>query len=121
VTAVTVALLLVGVKALFFFADNGFRDPGLGGPLSCRSGADCVYQRYLADGRGADLTAQGVIDSASFGRFYWSQQLATATFLLLGTTGAAVVGGVLFGATQRKRPDGLVSGAPGVSGIATGR
>jgi hypothetical protein len=119
VTAVTVALLLVAVKALFFFADNGFRDPGLGGPLSCRPGADCVYQRYLADGRGADLSAQGVTDAASFGRLYWGQQLATATFLLLGTTGAAVVGGVLFGATQRKRPNGLVPGSPGASGVAT--
>src|SRR6478672_9372743 len=30
VTGLTIAILLLGVKALFFFADNGYRDPGLG-------------------------------------------------------------------------------------------
>ena len=29
-----VALLLV-LKALFFYADNGYRDPGLGAPITC--------------------------------------------------------------------------------------
>ena len=53
VTGLTMAVLLLGVKALFFFADNGYRDPGLGGSIACSSGAECVYQRYLEiEGRG---------------------------------------------------------------------
>ena len=36
VTGLTAAVLLLAIKALFFYADNGFRDPGLGGPISCR-------------------------------------------------------------------------------------
>ena len=34
-TAVTFALLFLGVKALFFAADNGYRDASTGGSLSC--------------------------------------------------------------------------------------
>jgi len=52
VTGLTAAVLLLAIKALFFYADNGFRDPGLGGSLTCTVGPDCVYQRYLDDGRG---------------------------------------------------------------------
>ena len=38
VTGLTLAALLLGVKALFFVADDGYRDPGLGG-------SDLVYLR----------------------------------------------------------------------------
>ena len=50
------ALLLLGIKALFFYADNGYRDfTGQGGSSPAPAGADCVYQRYLDAGRGPDL------------------------------------------------------------------
>jgi hypothetical protein len=104
-TAITAALLLLAVKALFFYADNGYRDPGLGGSIACQSGAECVYRRYLADGRGEELIDQGIDDVASFTTFYWSQQATTAGFLLIGMTAAAVAGGVLFRVTQRGRPE----------------
>ena len=94
VTGLTLAALLLAVKVLFFSADNGYRDESAGGALSCDAGAGCVYERYLADGRGADLVAQGVTDADSFGRFYWSQQLATAG-LLVGLCGAGGLGGSL--------------------------
>ena len=32
VTGLTAAALVLVIKALFFYADNGYRDPGLGGP-----------------------------------------------------------------------------------------
>jgi hypothetical protein len=94
VTGLTLAALLLATKALFFAADNGYRDASAGGSLSCAPGGDCVYQRYLADGRGPDLAARGVTDSHAFGRFYWGQQLATAG-LLLGLSGAGGLGGAL--------------------------
>ena len=115
VTGVSFALVLLGVKALFFFADGGYRDPALGGPLSCRSGADCVYQRYLADGRGADLEAVGVTDVESFSAFYWSTQWSTAGLLIVLSTAGSLGGGVLYGTFRPKpdapRPDGR-EGAP---------
>jgi hypothetical protein len=106
VTGLTLAVLLLGVKALFFFVDNGYPDfnrvdsSGTPVPPSCESGANCVYSRYLADGRGAALAAQGVTDDASFTSFYWNQQLATAGLLLVLTSAAGLGGGLLYGAAR---------------------
>ena len=98
VTAATMALLLLCVKALFFYADNGYRDASLGSRLECRSGPECVYARYLVDGRGPGLEAAGVTDVGSFTSFYWSQQLSTMTTVfvlaLVGGLGGALVYGV---------------------------
>ena len=95
VTGLTLAALLLAVKGLFFFADSGYPDFNRvdenGNPIPpfCDPGAGCVYARYLADGRGDALAAEGVTDAASFTPFYWSQQLATAGILLVLTSGAA--------------------------------
>jgi hypothetical protein len=102
-TGATMALLLLGVKALFFNADNGFRDPGLGGPIACQPGADCVYRRYLDAGRGPDLRGAGVTDASSFAAFYWGQQLATAGLLFAVTTAGGLGGAVLY-ALFRPKP-----------------
>jgi len=113
VTALTFAALLIVVKGLFFFADNGYPDfnrideDGNAIPPSCVSGADCVYQRYLADGRGAALADQGVTDTDSFAGFYWNQQFVTAGLLLGLTTVAGLGGGAVYAAT---RPRGAVAG-----------
>jgi hypothetical protein len=101
-TGLTAALLLLAVKALFFAADNGYRDPGLGGSLNCRGGADCVYQRYLDQGRGRDLAAAGVHDADSFAALYWNQQLETAGLLVLLATTGSVGGAVLYGLFKPK-------------------
>lgn len=100
----TVALLLV-VKGLFFFADSGFRDPGLGGPLVCEVGADCVYERYLDAGRGPELEAAGVTDAASFAALYWGEQFANAGVIVAVTALGGVTGAGVFGvARPRTRP-----------------
>ncbi len=102
VTGLTLALLLLMVKALFFAADNGYRDGSLGSPLPCAGGADCVYARYLDDGRGPQLEAAGVTDVASFSSFYWQQQLATAGLLLGLTVITGALGGAVYGLTRPK-------------------
>lgn len=105
VTGLTLAVLLLAVKALFFYADNGYptynRTDSSGAviPPTCQTGAECVYQRYLAD-QGPALAAAGVTDAASFQRLYWDQQLGTAASLLAFAVGAALVGGVVFGITR---------------------
>jgi hypothetical protein len=112
-TALTFALFLLLVKALFFFGDNGYRDRSFGGPLpNCQTGADCVYQRYLADGRGDDLASVGVTDAATFTGFYWTQQVRNAGILFVLTTVGAVGGGVLYALTNRRRPAPSASAAP---------
>ena len=110
VTGLTMAILLLGVKALFFYADNGYRDASAGGPITCSSGPDCVYQRYVIidDGaRAADMQAAGVTDAASFSAFYWSQQFAVAGLLVVVTTAGGLGGALLYGVF---RPKPAVSG-----------
>ena len=57
-TGLTFAMLLLALKSIFFFADTGYRDfnradaAGQPIPPTCSTGADCVYARYLALGRG---------------------------------------------------------------------
>jgi len=101
ITGLTMAVLLLVVKALFFFADNGYRDPGLGGSLTCSGGADCVYVRYREDS-GAELAAAGITDAASFTGFYWGQQVSSAGTVLLLTLAGGLGGGLLYGTFRPK-------------------
>lgn len=102
VTGLTAAALLLLVKGLFFYADNGFRDPGQGGQITCAAGADCVYQRYLQAGRGPDLAVAGVTDPASFTGFYWNEQFGSAGTVLLLTTLGGLGGAGLYGVFRPK-------------------
>ncbi len=105
VTGVTYAILLLAVKALFFSVDGGYRDASAGGPLVCTTGADCVYERYLAADQGPAFEAAGITDVATFSAFYWSQQLSNAGLTLLLSTGGALGGGVMFGFANRRKPE----------------
>ena len=120
VTGVAMAILLLGVKALFFYADNGYRDASAGGPITCSSGPDCVYQRYLLveDGaRVAGLEAAGVTDAASFATFYWSQQFAVAGLIVAVTTVGGLGGALLYG-LFRPKPLSPTPGSPERSAAA---
>lgn len=112
VTGLTFAILFLGVKALFFAADNGYRDTSSGGPLTCQTGADCVYRRYLAIGRGPAFEAAGVTDVGSFTALYWREQLSTAGLTFLLATGGALGGAFVYGTTNRRRPDNGVVAKP---------
>lgn len=102
VTGLTAAALLLVVKVLFFYADNGYRDPGQGGPLLCEVGAGCVYERYLDAGRGPDLAAAGVHDAASFTGLYWGEQLGSAGTIVLLTGMGGLGGAALYGLFRPK-------------------
>jgi hypothetical protein len=112
VTGLTAAVLLLSIKALFFYGDDGFRDPGEGGrvtvdkddgrPAACQTGADCVYQRYLQAGRGEDLVAAGVTDAGSFTTFYWNEQFGSAGTILVITTLGGLGGAALYGVFRPK-------------------
>jgi hypothetical protein len=107
-TGLTLAVLLLGTKAIFFFADNGYPDfnrvneTGQAIPPSCQTGADCVYQRYVAAGNGDELATAGVTDAASFTSFYWGQQFSTALTLIVLTEAGALLGGLAYGFTRPK-------------------
>jgi hypothetical protein len=109
VTGLALAALLLAVKALFFFADNGYPDfnrldaeTGQPIPPLCENGAGCVYARYVAAGNGDELASAGVVDAASFTSFYWAQQASAALTIVLLTLVGALVGGVAYGLTRPK-------------------
>lgn len=109
VTGLSAAVLLLVVVALFFFADSGYRDPGLGGQLACDVGAACVYERYLEDGKGPELAAAGVTDAVSFTGFYWREQLSTGGVIILLTTLGSLGGAGLYGLSRPKSVPGSVA------------
>jgi hypothetical protein len=105
ITGVAAAVLLLGVKVLFFYGDNGYRDQSAGGPITCSSGAECVYQRYVVvdnGGRVAALEAAGVTDAASFTAFYWTQQFTVAGLVVAFTTIGGLGGAALYGVFRPK-------------------
>ncbi len=104
ITAITYAVLLLGVKAMFFNLDNGYRDGSSGGPLVCTTGPDCVYKRYIAANQGPALTAAGVTDVAGFTALYWREQATSAGTTFGLALGGALMGGLMFGAANRRRP-----------------
>ena len=110
VTGLTTALLILVLKSIFFYADTGYPDfnradrDGKPIPPYCQTGADCVYRRYLALGREADLRAAGVTDPATFGAVYWNQQFTVAGALLLATTAGGLGGAAMYGALRPKPP-----------------
>lgn len=118
VTGITYALLLLAVKALFFSVDGGYRDASTGGPLTCQTGAECVYQRYLAAGPDEveALAAAGVTDVASFSALYWREQGTSALTVLLLSTAGALGGGFIFGVSNRRRPGDATTGTKATAG-----
>jgi hypothetical protein len=107
-TGLTLGLLLLVVKGLFFFADTGYPDfnrvdaDGRPIPPFCDVGAACVHARYLAAGRGPALEAAGATDLARFTALYWQQQLSTAATIVILPIGASILGGVVYGLTRPK-------------------
>jgi hypothetical protein len=103
-TAITFVLVFLGVKALFFSVDNGYRDASTGGPIECTTGGDCVFRRYLAD-QPEVLAVNGITTADGFTGFYWNQQLNAAAGLALATILTAAAGGVVFRITNATPPD----------------
>jgi hypothetical protein len=100
VTGVSLALFYAAVRLLFVYFDAGYRPEPQGGQLDCARGPECVYMRYVAEGRGDTLAEAGITDAASFERAMLSEQLDGA-ILLTGLTLAGAVGAGVVRAVRR--------------------
>jgi hypothetical protein len=114
-TALTLAVCFLATKWIFFSADNGYRNTASGGPIAgCEPGPDCVYQRYLAEGKGPEFEAAGITTVEEFTAFYWSEQLGTASTVfilgLLGGLGGAAIYGI---ARPKAGSAGVIAPDPG--------
>ena len=122
VTAVTFALLFLGVKALFFAADNGYRDASTGGSLTCTAGRRLRVPALRRAPARASSRRPGSRTSTSSRAFYWNQQLNTALGLVIATVVASAAGGVVFRLTNstlpatqhRRRRTGRLTRPPGI-------
>jgi hypothetical protein len=85
VTGLSLALMYVGLRLLFVYADSGFRPEPMGGQLECDTGPACTYARLVEEGSGSDLASDGIVDAASFEAAVWRWQGATVLILTLGT------------------------------------
>ncbi|MFN8629707.1 MAG: hypothetical protein U0838_05095 [Chloroflexota bacterium] len=115
----TYAVLLLGVKAIFFNFDGGYPDFNrkdektgqLIEPL-CDTGAPCVYARYLKLGRGPAFEAAGITNVDQFTSFYWSEQISTSAMMLTLSVVGALAGGGMYGMANRRKPEPESGAAP---------
>lgn len=89
ITGLGLALLYTVLRLIFVFADTGSLPDGT--QLACQPGPDCTYQRYVRDGRAADLAAVGITDGASFGAYALRDQASGGLAIVVLTVGGALV------------------------------
>ncbi len=73
VTGLSLALMYVGIRLLFIYADSGYRPEPMGGQLDCTMGPDCYYARLVDQGEQAALEEEGISDAASLEQAVWME------------------------------------------------
>jgi hypothetical protein len=116
VTGVSLAVLYALIRLLFMYADSGYGGGPGQGQLRCTTGPDCSYQRYVTAGRAEELRAAGVVDAATFERYFLGEQGRFALVLVGVSLAGALGGGLLYGATTRG-----ASATPAVRAASPGR
>jgi hypothetical protein len=109
VTGLGLALMYVGLRLVFVYADSGYRPEPMGGQLDCDTGPACTYARLIAEGHAADLEADGIIDADGYAAAVWLWYGQTALILTL-STGAGALGAAAVRAVRT---------APGMDASAT--
>ena len=109
-TAAGLAVMYVGLRLLFVYADTGALPDG--SSLECRIGPECTYMRHLEAERGPQLAEQGITDAASFEAAVLREQAAAGAALFGMTLGGALLTGLAQAATARQGSKGsTLSGA----------
>jgi hypothetical protein len=108
ITGLSLALIWGILRLTFVFLDSGMTPSGQA--ISCQTGPDCTWQRYVAEGQGEELAAAGVTDGESFGRYFVSEAVIGGGGLIIGFTmlGALVAAG--FRSIQKPPADAPVEG-----------
>jgi hypothetical protein len=105
VTGLSLAIMYVGIRLLFLYADSGYRPEPMGGQLECQMGPACTFARHLDDGRRDELASVGITDAASFEVAWWREHLAGGLQLTL-LTAAGALGAATWRAVRRPPNDG---------------
>jgi hypothetical protein len=109
VTGLSLALIYVGLRLLFVYADSGYRPATMGGQLECTTGPACTYARLVDEGIGPDLLEEGIVDAGSFEAAVWRWQGATI-IILTSSTLAGAMGAATWRAVRRPPDDTAPTG-----------
>ena len=103
-TGAGLAVMYVGLRLLFIYADTGALPDG--SRLECRMGPECTYMRHLQAEReaerGPQLAEQGITDAASFEAAVLREQAGAGAALFGLTLGGALLTGLAQAATARQ-------------------
>ncbi len=119
VTGVAVALLYCVLRLVFIYGDTGALPDGTS--LSCNTGPDCIYARYVAAGNTedlADLAAAGVTDGRSLEAALWRELLLFGGGLIVLTVGGGLIGGAIRSVSKLPTSAPLPSPKPRPQGSA---
>jgi len=98
VTGVGIAVLYVALRLVFIYGDTGALPDGTS--LTCPTGPDCTYQRYVHDGRADELAALGIVDGKSLEAAAWRELLVTGAGLVVLTLVGGLIGGAIRGVSS---------------------
>ena len=98
VTGVAVAVLYVVLRLVFIYGDTGAMPDG--SSLTCHTGPDCIYQRYVNVGQADELAPLGRTDGATLEAAAWRELLIFGGGLIVLTVAGGLVGGAIRSASK---------------------
>ena len=84
-----------------------------GTSLSCNTGPDCIYARYVAVGQAEELAPLGITDGASLAAAAWRELLIFGGGLIVLTVAGGLVGGAIRSASKLPSSAPLPAARPG--------
>jgi hypothetical protein len=93
VTGLAVAILYIVLRLIFIYGDTGAMPDG--SSLSCNTGPDCIYARYVNAGQADQLAPLGITDGASLAAAAWRELLIFGGGLIVLTVAGGLIGGAI--------------------------
>jgi hypothetical protein len=113
VTGLSLAIMYVGIRLLFIYADSGYRPEPMGGQLECTMGPDCYYARLVDAGDADGLALEGITDAASLEGAIWATQVEWL-LILTGLTLAGALAAATWRAVRTPPVAGMEGAGEGV-------
>lgn len=93
VSGVGIAVLYVVLRLVFIYGDTGAMPDG--STLTCQTGPNCIYQRYVHLNQADELAALGIVDGATLETATWRELAISGGTLFALTIGGSLVGGLV--------------------------
>jgi hypothetical protein len=111
VTGLAVAALYIVLRLVFIYGDTGAMPDGTS--LTCNTGPDCIYARYVQAGQAEELTPLGITDGATLAANAWRELLIFGGGLIVLTVAGGLVGGAIRSVSKLPSSAPLPAARPG--------